>query len=94
MNIAIDYDNTFTADVMMWTHVVNEFICAGHTVMCVTNRALPSDTLDAVMENLGIDVIYAGDRFKRDAVWEDAAMVIDIWIDDIPGTIGEAVTLP
>ena len=38
MNIAIDYDDTYTLDKKLWNQVINMFISAGHNVYCVTKR--------------------------------------------------------
>ena len=78
----------------MWSNVIMLFQQRGHTVVCVTNRALPQSQLDAIMNSLSVKVVYAGDRYKRDALQEDLNMKADIWIDDMPGTIEKILILP
>ena len=78
MLIAIDYDNTYTADPEWWDEVIRSGQERGHTIVCVTGRTEPP--------NLPIRVICAGDEYKRDAV-RRSGLRIDVWIDDEPGHI-------
>ena len=93
-NISIDYDNTYTADPCVWSFFIGTAKGAGHSVYCTTNRALPDSELDEIMAILEVPVVYAGDRYKEDAILEDLNVKIDIWIDDMPGTICASAILP
>jgi hypothetical protein len=94
MNIAIDYDHTYSADPPMWDQVIGIFKSAGHSVFCVTNRALPHVELDQAMAALQVPTVYAGERYKNDAIREELDIHVNIWIDDMPGTITPSLLLP
>ena len=57
--IAIDYDNTYTADPAWWDEVIHSGQQRGHTIVCVTGRTEPP--------TLHIPAICAGNEYKRDA---------------------------
>lgn len=85
MNIMIDYDNTYTADPIMWRNLLPRIQGVyGHSVYLVTSR--DSDTpveTSKDFENMGIPIIYAAYRAKR-RVCEEQGIEIDVWIDDEP----------
>jgi len=84
MNIMIDYDNTYTADVDMWRKVLPIFQLAGHRVYLVTSRGMdtPIDLVNDFI-NLDITVVYCEYRAKKDVCLEQG-IDISIWIDDDP----------
>lgn len=84
--IAIDYDDTYTSDSIMWDQVIDLFRSRGHSVICVTGRN--GGMYDAISD-LMIPIVYAGSQYKRKAA-ERAGYKVDIWIDDIPEMIGES----
>lgn len=84
LNIALDYDETFTADRGMWTEVVRIMRKMGHNVTFVTFRSedFPSrghneDILGDAKE-LGIEVVFSNHKQKS------GVFKADIWIDDMP----------
>ena len=85
MKIALDYDETFTADKDTFTDIVKLFKSAGHNVKFVTfrdgmwDRGNEDIKLDAL--RLGVDIIYTSGKQKQHCY--DA----DIWIDDSPISI-------
>ena len=83
MNIAIDYDDTFTLDKKLWNKIINMFVDAGHNVYCVTKRY--KEIADDIREDMSIPIIYAT-KSKLEAV-RNANIKIDIWIDDKPQSI-------
>lgn len=89
MNIAIDYDCTFTADPELWKDFILRARENGHKVFCVTCRR-PTDENEAEIEAAfdGYDVLifYTILRPKFDFM-HDRGIWIDIWIDDDPGCV-------
>jgi hypothetical protein len=83
MQIALDFDETYTADPMLWASFVTKCKVRGHTVTFVTYRPDNGDNSDIEYEAecLHIDIVYTGGRQKQH-VFE-----ADIWIDDSPATI-------
>ena len=83
MNIMIDYDNTYTADVDMWRSIIPLFL-VGHNVYLVTSRGMdtPIELANDFVE-WRIPIIYCEYRAKKD-VCEEQGIKIDIWIDDDP----------
>ena len=90
MKIALDYDETFTADKELWTAFVRAARARGHSVTFVTFRFENLDRYggnsdimgDAAM--LGIDVVFSGGRQKSHC------FEADIWVDDKPVFIPSA----
>ena len=95
MKIAIDYDDTFTADPELWRFFIAKAKERGHTVSFVTFRWEPDE---------GYDPIHNAD-IKKDAAELDIEIVFthgqqkanhfdaDIWIDDMPEVIPHSKTL-
>jgi len=90
MIIAIDYDDTFTRDTVLWRNFIELARNLGHEVICVTNRSTPPSQgkeQDLLPED--VQIVCADNRFKRVAALQ-AGYQIDIWIDDNPGSIGQS----
>jgi hypothetical protein len=84
MNIMIDYDATYTADISLWRMVIPMFLDHGHKVYLVTSRG--RDTPVELVNDftpLNIPIIYCTYRAKK-KVCEAQGIKIDIWIDDDP----------
>ena len=82
MNIALDYDETFTADPEFWLAVVDMGRSKGHNFWIVTGRS--EHRLDVVKEAVnGIPIVSCGQQAKADEV-QYSQVSIDIWIDDDP----------
>ena len=83
MKIALDYDETFTADPRVFTQLVSILKAAGHTVTFVTYRdgRFPNDDISADAQALDIEIVFTSGQQKQH-VFE-----ADIWIDDSPETI-------
>jgi len=84
MNIALDYDGTFTKDPYSWCNAMDVLKLAGHRVIGVTMRR-PSESTSILDSYFAAcdTVIYTSRRGKRDFV-KEAGIVIDVWIDDTP----------
>jgi len=88
MRIAIDYDDTFTADPVAWCKVIQVLEDAGHEVVCVTSRFETYDNqynLEAALPN-SVQVVLCDHNAKAE-VMKARGMPVDIWIDDDPYTI-------
>lgn len=88
MLIAIDFDDTFTADPKMWTEVIHLMQAYGHTVICVSARRNTMDHRIELEDALpkGVKVLLSYDEPKRDFAFRHN-YVVDIWIDDFPDAI-------
>lgn len=95
MLIALDYDDTYTRDPLLWNWFVAQALDRGHTVYCVTSR---QDTmLDEIRYTLGQlipeeNIIACGHDPKR-TVTQNLDIMIDVWIDDNPEMIGHTSLL-
>lgn len=85
MNIALDFDDTYTLDAAFWLRFVAMVKQFNHTVHVVTMR-YPQEAIDEKLR-LAINgqVVYTSRAFKRPYVLEHLPFLkIDIWIDDRP----------
>lgn len=92
MIIAIDYDNTYTADPAMWDEAIKLFQFCHHSVICVTAR--PEIMGQVVLDSIGklVPVLCAGGEWKRDFALKHGYKV-DVWIDDSPEFIAKQILL-
>ena len=87
LKIAIDFDDTFSANEMMWTEIVQIMQKFGCDVRFVTARvemlSMPSYNQDIRDHSkaLNIPIIYTEGDQKREH-WD-----ADIWCDDMPEAI-------
>ncbi len=88
MNIALDYDGTYTADPDFWYEFINTAKVRGHDVFIVTFRDEDYDKNDELtfLEEDGVDIFYTKGVAK---VWwmEQFGCRVDIWIDDTPAAL-------
>lgn len=83
MKVAIDFDNTFTANPNAWKKVIEILEASGATVICISSR-FPN----VPIWGIPVPIYYSCGQLK----WEFAherGIEVDIWIDDIPSCIGE-----
>jgi len=88
MRIAIDFDETLTADAALWRGFIELCIAGGHTLVCVTARRDTDANRDIIaewMESHGMlmPVYFTGLGSKVDYMQRRNCKV-DIWIDDDP----------
>ena len=81
MIIALDYDDTFSADPELWLAFITLAQSRGHEVVCVTKREPELGT-----PGLTIPTIYTSRKNKLSAVAK-AGKHISVWIDDTPSGI-------
>lgn len=84
--IGLDYDDTYTADPMLWSQFVGDARRRGHTVICVTARREKPDFTREPPLPPDMPIVCAGPVWKKHAAAK-AGFNVDIWIDDIPGLI-------
>ena len=85
LNIALDFDDTYTADPELWDAFIQAAKSRGHTVHIVTmrnekisgppRRALPNEPL------------HLTDLRGKCKFMKDKGIDIDIWIDDKPNYV-------
>lgn len=84
MNIAIDYDDTYTKDPDTWLRVISILKSAGHNVYCVTMRHPNEfDDFDDRLIDICTSVICTCRQAKARVV-EQRGIKIHVWIDDSP----------
>ncbi len=83
MNIALDYDGTYTADPALWDAFILSARKRMHQVHVVTMRA------DSEPVRLGVDVdrVHYTDRKAKLPFMESLGIAVQIWIDDMPDFI-------
>jgi hypothetical protein len=82
MNVAIDYDKTYTLDPELWNSFIEQLNSRGHKVWCVTSRIdSPANQSEVIIPNAM--TIFCGFASK---VWytKELGISIDVWIDDDP----------
>ena len=86
--IAIDFDDTFTADCEAWRNVILILQQHMHTVICVSaRRDTPSNRQELTQSlPLGVKVLLSYDTPKR-LFAKQHGYNVDIWIDDMPEAI-------
>jgi hypothetical protein len=94
--IALDYDETYSADPRLWDAFLGHAAFLGHRVWIVTLR---SELLDQANFNLSHGarkciegILWCDGRPKR-SVAKERGLVFDIWIDDRPETIDKGSEL-
>lgn len=88
MIIAIDFDDTLTADAALWRQFIYAAERFRHHVICVTARRDTDDNRESITEWMrahGIDlpVYYTSLGSKVDFMLK-RDIKVDIWIDDDP----------
>lgn len=82
--IAVDFDDTYTADPDLFNAFIQLAKAKGHYVVCVTSRPPDFDNSDIERAMPGIEVIYTNGKQKREAAIEQGLPDVDIWVDDMP----------
>lgn len=86
MLIALDFDDTYTADPGLWDRFIELAKRSGHEFVCVTARA--ANDIDAVRSALGDMPIVATDGADKAPFCSNTGYWPDVWIDDRPHLIG------
>ncbi len=91
MNIAFDIDGTWSLDPILFNGVARAFLMSGHRVFIITGRdpanspVTPEDK-DRLLIPSDIDILYSKGELKE-AFAKKRGIVIDVWVDNEPGTI-------
>lgn len=83
LNIALDFDHTFTEDPELWIFFVQKAKQHGHKVTFVTFRYESGDNSDIISwaNKIGIPIVFTNYQQKK------SIFNADIWIDDMPELI-------
>lgn len=90
MNIALDFDDTYTRDPIFWDVFIATAKLYGHDIRIVTFRK--STMRDDALDKINIPVIYTEYTQKR-AFTNKMGWIVDVWIDDSPEFIVNPVVL-
>lgn len=85
MKIALDYDNTYTADPYFFSLLIGKAISHGHDIRIVTVRHPAIDRITA--HDIKIPIIYTNGVAKRHWCMHFEDWEPDIWIDDSPKSV-------
>lgn len=95
MLIALDYDNTYTADRHLWNNFIDMCSLVGHTVFIVTARSAERDKNDELRDlESKMHVYYCNGVAKRWWCMHNGPGKVDVWIDDKPDNILENSAFP
>jgi hypothetical protein len=86
LTIAIDFDDTWSADPEGWRCVFDLLTTRGHVVIMATGRHQWSDDMGRAALPPDMPIVYCGSELKERAT-RAAGYSVDIWIDDMPGMI-------
>ena len=93
--IALDYDDTFTADPVFWRAFIELAQAGGHKVIIATlrenNYGNPKEINDALGVGHLVPIVFCNHRYK-DEMCRKAGYTVDIWIDDMPEAVRERYT--
>ena len=88
MLIAIDFDDTLTADAKLWEKFIKDAKKYDHRVICITARRDTPDNSETVenwmvMHHIRLPVYFTSLESKVDYAAR-VGLKVDIWIDDDP----------
>lgn len=86
--IAIDFDDTLTADSQLWLKFVESAKSLGHRCICITARRQTEDNIEAIDEwmrthGVSLPVYFTGLSSKVEYA-KKIGLKVNIWIDDDP----------
>lgn len=89
--IALDYDDTYTADPVLWANFIITAHNLGHKVICVTARRDTYENREEMNRNfthflINIPIYFCNLKSKQREM-DDKGVKVDIWIDDSPFAI-------
>lgn len=90
ISFGLDFDGTFTEDRDLWRSFVRQAKARGHLVTFVTARH-PSDEVSQEAKALGIEALFTCGQPKIEAA-DKAGLLVNVWIDDMPGLLFKDVT--
>jgi hypothetical protein len=88
LNIALDYDGTYTEDPELWDMFIRKAREKGHKVYIVTMRCETTpgeyDEVKHYLDDKVDGMIFTNRKAKAKFCWIERGMSFDIWIDDNP----------
>lgn len=81
MIIALDYDDCYTREPILWKKFIIDAQKLSHVIVCVTMRR-PTEEI----KDMPCQIIYTSREAKRQYC-EKNDVIVDIWIDDNPASI-------
>lgn len=95
MNIALDFDDTITLDVSLWSTFVTIFRNAGHKIYIVSLRPDSSfnEDIEQFVAESPVDGVLYTSGLQKDPYCLSKGITIDIFIDDSPEMIPSAYRL-
>lgn len=95
-SIAIDWDNTISADLEFFTELLNKLLSAGYEPFVCSLRAPDEENLEEIrglLEQSHIPIYMTDGRAKRDYL-KKLGIKVHLWIDDFyPGICGDSCKL-
>jgi len=82
--IALDFDETYTADPELWDEFIRLAQGRGHRVICVTCRRNTLENAEIV--DLPIPVFFTSHGSKLEHMYR-VGVKVDIWLDDDPACV-------
>lgn len=94
LNLALDFDDTYTAAPDLWSLFIELAKAQGHTVRIVTYRPANgyNSDIDAVCMQHGIPAIYTAGE-QKSTFCANIGYNVDVWIDDMPEAIPSIDTM-
>lgn len=92
MIIAIDFDETYTRDPMLWDAFLAAAAARGHRLYCVSARheRQMDQVREAVGRIIGPEACFGtGGASKRRFMADVVDTYVDVWIDDAPESVVE-----
>jgi len=92
MIVSLDYDDTYTRDPELWNKIVMLMRDKGHTVYVISARydRQMDEVHNSIGKIVGIDNCYGTNmQQKREYMYKNHGILIDVWIDDMPEMIVE-----
>jgi hypothetical protein len=90
MNIALDYDDTYTRDPKLWLGFIKAATAAEHDIRIVTMRFKHEFTsMDPALLETRIPIIFTSSLAKQPEC-ERHGFHVHVWIDDNPRAINES----
>ena len=83
--IALDYDDTYTADRGLWNAFISNAQERGHEIIVVSFRE--EHQMEPVRKEFPHLRVFGTNCIPKRKFCDDNGIWIDIWIDDLPGTI-------
>jgi hypothetical protein len=90
MIIALDFDDTYTADAKLWEQFISLAESAGHRVVMVTcRRDTDENREECLIQSLPTHAHYFTGLSPKRWFMEQRGVKVDIWVDDMPESIKE-----